>query len=264
LSNVTCLCPWKPAIGSAVAIKGGRFMVDAMPEPGRDLRTGRIVTHDPNVTDLQTFMKRFGEVPIPIYVNAQRNPDAADVTDYQNVYASVSGSVACPTAGLHFTEELLGALRERGHQIAEVTLHVGYGTWKSLAAEYVDQHTMDAEYCELTAETLRLVRAAKQDGRPVVAVGTSSVRTLESYADNILTDGPINTLRRKTTLYVAPPFDFRVVDHLITNFAYPQTPIMALTTAFVGSRELLFDAYQSAVDHPEYLFFSYGDGMFIR
>lgn len=264
LSNITCLCPWKPAVGSAVAIDGGRFVVEAIPEPGRDLRTGRIAAHNPSITDLHAFMARFGEVPIPIYVNAQRNPDAADATDYQNIYASAPGSVACPTAGLHFTEELLSALQEQGHQLAQITLHIGYGTWKSLAAKYVDQHAMDAEYCELPAETLRLVRAAKQDGRPVVAVGTSSVRTLESYADDILTARPAEALQREATLYIAPPFNFRIVDHMITNFAYPQTPIMALTAAFAGSTNLLFDAYQAAVDHSDYRFFSYGDGMLIR
>ncbi|MGQ0777094.1 MAG: non-canonical purine NTP pyrophosphatase [Pseudonocardiales bacterium] len=264
LSNVTCLCPWKPAVGSTVAINGGCFMIEKIPEPGRDLRTGRIITHDPDITDLQTFMARCGEMPIPIYVNAQRDPDAADAADYQNVYASTPGSVACATAGLHFTEELLGALVERGHQVAQVTLHIGYGTWKSLATTYVDQHIMDAEYCELPAETLQMLRAAKREGRPVVAVGTSSVRTLESFADEILSDGPTETLQRATSLYIASPFHFRIVDHMITNFAYPQTPIMALTAAFTGSTELLFDAYRAAVDHPDYLFFSYGDGMFIH
>ncbi|MGH4012518.1 MAG: non-canonical purine NTP pyrophosphatase [Pseudonocardiaceae bacterium] len=264
LGKVTCLCPWKPAVGSAVAIHGGRFVVEAIPEPGRDLRTGRIATHDPGVTDLQTFMERYGDVPIPIYVNAQRDPDAADATDYQNVYASAPGSVACATAGLHFTPELLSALREQGHQLAQVTLHIGYGTWKSLATQYVDQHPMDAEYCGLPAETLRMVRAAKQDGRPVIAVGTSSVRTLESFAEEILADGPADTIQRETSLYITPSYRFRIVDQMITNFAYPQTPIMALTAAFAGSTKLLFDTYREAVDHPDYLFFSYGDGMLIR
>ncbi|MGH3905011.1 MAG: non-canonical purine NTP pyrophosphatase [Pseudonocardiaceae bacterium] len=264
LSNVTCLCPWKPVVGATVAINGGGFVVEAVTEPGRDLRTGRIVAHDPSITDLQAFMERCGEVPIPIYVNAQRDPDAADATDYQNVYASAPGSVACATAGLHFSEELLSALAERGHQVAQLTLHIGYGTWKSLATTYVDQHAMDAEYCELPRETLRMLQAAKREGRPVVAVGTSSVRTLESFADEILADGPADPLQRETGLYIAPPFHFRIVDHMITNFAYPQTPIMALTAAFAGSTKLLFNAYQAAVDHPDYVFFSYGDGMFIR
>lgn len=263
LTAVTCLCPWKPSVGATIGINGGRFLVEAIPEPGRDVRRGRIVPHDPNITNLQTFMERFGDVPIPIYVNAQRDPDAADAIDYQNVYASTPGSVACPTAGLHFTEELLGALRERGHQVAEVTLHIGYGTWKSLGTEYVDQHAMDAEYCELPAETLNLLRAAKRDGRPVVAIGTSCVRTLESCAEEILANGPAQSLRCETTLFIAPPFSFRIVDHLVTNFAYPQTPIMALTAAFAGSTELLFNTYRAAIDHLDYLFFSYGDGMFI-
>jgi S-adenosylmethionine:tRNA ribosyltransferase-isomerase len=265
LSNVTCLCPWKPVVGSTVEVNGGRFTVEGIPEPGRDIRSGRLIPHDNEVSDLQHYMDRFGEVPIPIYVNAQRNPDSADIIDYQNIYASAPGSVACATAGLHFTEDLLDALRQRGHDIAQVTLHIGYGTWKSLATEFVDEHKMDAEYCEVSEATLHLLRAAKREGRPVVAVGTSSVRTLETFADEILSDGPTEPLCRETTLFINPPFAFRVVDHMVTNFAYPQTPIMALTAAFAGSTDLLFDAYKAAAtDHSDYLFFSYGDGMLIR
>jgi len=179
LSKVTCLCPWKPAVGAALEVNGGRFIVEGIPEPGRDLRSGHLIPHDAAVSDLQHFMELYGEVPIPIYVNAQRSPDNADITDYQNIYATVPGSVACATAGLHFTEELLETLRQHGHDVAQVTLHIEYGTWKSLATEYVDEHEMDAEFCEIPEETYRLLQTAKREGRPVVAIGTSSVRTLE-------------------------------------------------------------------------------------
>ena len=264
LSNVTCLCPWKPAVGSSITVTGGRFIVESSPEAGRDLRQGRLVPDSSSVTTLQAFMERYGEVPIPIYVNAQREPDDADAIDYQNVYASNPGSVACATAGLHLHDGLLDELRRAGHDVAQITLHIGYGTWKSLATEYVDEHDMDAEFCELSAQVLTAVRAAKAEGRPVVAVGTSSVRTLETFANEILSTGPAKALQRETKLFIAPPFDFRVVDHVITNFAYPQTPVVALTAAFAGSAELLFSAYKEAVDHEDYLFFSYGDGMFLR
>lgn len=264
LSNVTCLCPWKPAVGSSITVTGGRFIVEGSPEAGRDLRQGRLVPDSSSVTTLQAFMECYGEVPIPIYVNAQREPDEADAIDYQNVYASRPGSVACATAGLHLHDDLLAELRRAGHDVAQVTLHIGYGTWKSLATEYVDEHDMDAEFCELSAQTLTTVRAAKAEGRPVVAVGTSSVRTLETFASEILSSGPAKALQRETKLFIAPPFNFRVVDHMITNFAYPQTPIMALTAAFAGSTELLFGAYKEAVDNGDYLFFSYGDSMFLR
>jgi S-adenosylmethionine:tRNA ribosyltransferase-isomerase len=264
LDDLTCLCPWKPTVGSSILVNGGRFVVESSPERGRDLRRGRLVPDSSSVTTLQMFMERYGEVPIPIYVNAQREPDEADVSDYQNIYASRPGSVACATAGLHLNEDLLTALRQAGHDVAQVTLHIGYGTWKSLATEYVDEHNMDAEWCELPAETLTAVRAAKTQGRPVVAVGTSSVRTLETFAEDILGSGQAQALQRETTLFIAPPFNFRVVDHMITNFAYPQTPIMALTAAFAGSTELLFSAYQEAVEHGDYLFFTYGDGMLLR
>lgn len=264
LDDVTCLCPWKPAVGSSILLNGGRFVVESSPESGRDLRRGRLVPDSSTVTTLQMFMERYGEVPIPIYVNAQREPDEADATDYQNVYACRPGSVACATAGLHLHEDLLTALRRAEHDVAQLTLHIGYGTWKSLATEYIDEHDMDAEWCELPTQTLTALRAAKAQGRPVVAVGTSSVRTLETFAEEILGSGEVRALQRETTLFIAPPFDFRVVDHMITNFAYPQTPIMALTAAFAGSSELLFSAYREAVEHGDYLFFSYGDGMLLR
>jgi S-adenosylmethionine:tRNA ribosyltransferase-isomerase len=151
--------------------------------------------------------------------------------------------------------------------VAEVTLHIGYGTWRSLASEYVDEHVMDAEVCEINAATLETLRAAKRAGRPVVAVGTSTVRTLETFADQILdpigreSSGP---LHRETDLYIAPGYTFRVVDHMLTNFAYPQTPIIAMTTAFASSFDLLKAAYQEAVDDGRYLFLTYGDAMFLR
>ncbi len=264
LSNVTCLCPWKPAVGSSIMVNGGRFIVESSPETGRDLREGRLVPDSSSVTTLQAFMERYGEVPIPIYVNAQREPDEADIIDYQNVYASSPGSVACATAGLHLHDDLLDELQRAGHDVAQVTLHIGYGTWKSLATEYVDEHDMDAEFCEMSAETLAAVRAAKAEGRPVVAVGTSSVRTLETFASEILSSGPAEGLQRETKLFIAPPFNFRVVNHMITNFAYPQTPIMALTAAFAGSTEPLFGAYREAIDNGDYLFFSYGDAILLR
>ncbi|MGH8904003.1 MAG: non-canonical purine NTP pyrophosphatase [Egibacteraceae bacterium] len=263
LVGVVCLCPWKPKVGASVAVRGGRFRVEGIPEPGRDLRSGAIVPDDPGITTLTDFMARHGEVPIPIYVNAQRDPDLADVTDYQNVYACVPGSVACATAGLHLSEQRIKLLEEAGHDLVEITLHIGYGTWKSLAAAYVDDHVMDAECCEINAQALTAIRAAKRAGRPVVAVGTSSVRALETFADEIFGEaaGP---LRRETELYVSPGYEFRVVDHMVTNFAYPQTPIMAMAAAFTGSFELLRSAYQRAVDCGDYLFLTYGDALFLR
>jgi S-adenosylmethionine:tRNA ribosyltransferase-isomerase/non-canonical purine NTP pyrophosphatase (RdgB/HAM1 family) len=264
LAGVEVLCPWKPRTGTSVTVRGGRFLIQQAPEPGRDLRLGTIIPDDPEITTLAAFMRRHGEVPIPIYVNARRDPDAADATDYQNTYASVPGSVACPTAGLHLTGLVIKALREDGHDIAEVTLHIGYGTWKSLAAEFVDQHVMDAEACEIPAQALSQIRAARHAGRPVVAVGTSSVRTLETFASEILTGTGSTALRRETSLYISPGYRFRVTDHMITNFAYPQTPIMAMTAAFTGSFGLLSSAYQAAADDGRYQFLTYGDAMLLR
>jgi S-adenosylmethionine:tRNA ribosyltransferase-isomerase/non-canonical purine NTP pyrophosphatase (RdgB/HAM1 family) len=264
LTGVETLCPWKPRVGTTVTIRGGRYRVEDAPEPGRDLRHGTIIPDNQGITTLTEFMGRHGEVPIPIYVNAQRDPDAADITDYQNVYASVPGSVACATAGLHLTDTRLKALRDAGHDVAEVTLHIGYGTWKSLAGEYVDQHTMDTETCEIGARTLEQIRAARQRQRPIIAVGTSSVRTLETFADDITDPSKPGPLRTDTGLYISPGFRFRITDHMITNFAYPRTPIMAMTAAFTGSFDLLRSAYQAAVDDGRYQFLTYGDAMFLR
>jgi len=264
LSDVEVLCPWKPKPGTTITIRGGRFHVEDAPEPGRDLRRGQIIPDDPGITMLGAFLQHHGEVPIPIYVNAKRDPDAADAIDYQNVYASVPGSVACATAGLHLTDPVLKALGEAGHDLAEVTLHIGYGTWKSLSAEFVDQHDMDAEECEIPRDALARIRAAKRTGQPIVAVGTSSVRTLETFADEILTGADDEALRQATRLYISPGYQFRVVDHMITNFAYPQTPIMAMTTAFTGSFGLLRTAYETAVEHGGYQFLTYGDAMLLR
>jgi S-adenosylmethionine:tRNA ribosyltransferase-isomerase len=265
LAGVEVLCPWKPSPGAVIQIRGGRFLVGSAPEPGRDLRTGTIVPADPSITTLSAFMERHGEVPIPIYVNAQRDPDAADAADYQNVYASEPGSVACATAGLHLSEQRLKELRAAGHDIAEVTLHIGYGTWKSLAGEYVDEHRMDPETCRISTGALTAIRAAKHSGQAVVAVGTSSVRTLETFAGQILAAAPPEApLTADTDLYICPGSEFRIVDHMITNFAYPQTPIMAMTAAFAGSFELLHQAYTEAVADPRYRFLTYGDAMLLR
>jgi S-adenosylmethionine:tRNA ribosyltransferase-isomerase len=261
LEEVQCLCLSRPAKGEIVPINGGSFMVEREVRSDDDLRVGRILPDDPSVRTLQEFMERYGTIPIPNYVSAQR---AADDAEYQTAYASTPGSVACPTAGLHITEEILASLYAAKHEVAEVTLHIGYGTWKSLSSEFVDQHEMDAERCEIARRTLRLVRDAKASGRTVVAVGTSSVRTLETFADEILEGRVEGPLQRDTSLFIAPPYEFRVVDRLITNFAHPQTPIVALAAAFAGSVDLLYRAYQEAVDHGEYQFLYYGDGMLIR
>ena len=263
LEQVTCLSPWKPEVGTSVPVRGGRFVVESIPEPGRDLRKGRIICDDSSIATVQAFFDRYGETPIPIYVNAKRAPDTADEADYQNVFATAPGSVACPTAGLHLTQPVLDQLTAAGHDVVELTLHIGYGTWKSLATTYVDEHAMDAEEYAVSAGVLQAIRAAKRTQRPVVAVGTSCVRTLESCADVLLGDAPAAGLRGSTALYISPPYEFQVVDAMVTNFAYPKTPIMALTAAFARSVDLLFDAYRAAVDDPTYQFFSYGDAMLI-
>ncbi len=198
-----------------------------------------------------------GELPLPPYI--ARPVAAADRDRYQTVFAREPGAVAAPTAGLHFGTSLLAALEAAGHARAFVTLHVGPGTFLPLKADDLAGHRMHAERYHVPTETVEAVRAAKRAGRPVVAVGTTVVRTLESAAgaDGSLCAGP-----GSTTLCIYPPYTFRVVDALLTNFHLPRSTLLALVMAFAGE-EPVRAAYAEAV-RARYRFFSYGDAMLVR
>ena len=209
-------------------------------------------------TDEETFafLQRAGRVPLPHYI---RNGEALPRDDaaYQTVFAAHPGSVAAPTAGLHFTETLLDSLRHKGVQVAEVTLHVGVGTFRPIKATSLEDHTMHTEWCAITSDTVQTLRKVKQQGGRVIAVGTTSVRTLESAART----GTLEAHEGQTDLFIRPPFRFHAVDALITNFHLPRSSLLVLVHA-LGGHQLMRRAYQQAIEE-EYRFYSYGDAMLI-
>jgi S-adenosylmethionine:tRNA ribosyltransferase-isomerase len=202
------------------------------------------------------FLARQGRAPLPPYIKRRRDrlPPVEDLERYQTVYARVKGSVAAPTAGLHFTTEVLQGLRDRGAEIAPVTLHVGYGTFSPIETERVEDHVMEEEWFTLGVETARKVNAAAR----VVAVGTTATRVLESAADAA---GRIAPVSASTRLYIYPGYPFRRVDALLTNFHLPKSSLFLLVCAFAG-RELMREAYATAIAE-RFRFYSYGDCMLI-
>lgn len=206
---------------------------------------------------VEAVLDRVGRVPLPGYIRGGEER-AGDRDRYQTVFARESGSAAAPTAGLHFTPELLAALAARGVRRAAVTLHVGLGTFRPITADRIADHEMHAEWCVCPAETADAVRETRARGGRVVAVGTTAVRTLETAARG----GEIAPWSGSTNLYITPGFPFRAVDCLITNFHMPRTTLLVLVSAF-ASRELILRAYAEAV-RDRYRFFSYGDAMLIE
>jgi S-adenosylmethionine:tRNA ribosyltransferase-isomerase len=201
------------------------------------------------------YLKR-GEVPLPPYI--QRDPVSDDVERYQTVYAKREGSVAAPTAGLHFGSDLLRQLEEGGIQRVSVTLHVGPGTFRPVSVENLEDHVMDSEQYLLSQETLDAIGEARREGRPVVAVGTTVTRALEgAYAKR----GRLEAGSGFTDLFITPGFEFKVVNGLFTNFHLPQSTLLALVAALAG-REFMLAAYEEAIS-MHYRFYSYGDAMLV-
>lgn len=206
--------------------------------------------------DVDDYLERFGKMPLPPYI--QRDPEEDDKLFYQTVYASKKGSVAAPTAGLHFSETLIDEIKKKGIEIRFVTLHVGVGSFKPVKVESIEGHKMHPEYREITEEVAFSVNRAKSEGRRVIAVGTTVVRALESA---VCEDGSIKPISGYTDLFIYPGFNFRVVDALITNFHLPRSTLLMLVAAFSG-RELIMRAYEEA-KKERYRFLSYGDAMLI-
>lgn len=202
------------------------------------------------------LLERFGSMPLPPYIR-QGHAAPGDVERYQTVFAAKPGAVAAPTAGLHFTPELFERLRERGVAAADVTLHVGEGTFAPLRDGDLAKHVMHREWCELPAATADAIRACKARGGRVVAVGTTAARTLETVA----AAGPVRPWAGETALFIHPPYEFRAVDALITNFHLPRTTLLLLVAAVAGA-DLTKRAYETAVAEG-YRFYSYGDAMLI-
>jgi S-adenosylmethionine:tRNA ribosyltransferase-isomerase len=215
--------------------------------------------------DVLSTLDDIGEIPLPPYINRDdAGPMETDRERYQTVFARPPGSVAAPTAGLHFTEPLLDELRAKSVQIVFLTLHVGLGTFAPVKAETITSHTMHEERYELPEQTAAAVNAAKREGGRVIAVGTTTLRALESAAD---TQGCVTAGRGKTRIFIHPPRDFQVVNALLTNFHLPRSTLLMLVSAFAApnqthGREMILSAYAEAIQH-RYRFFSYGDAMFI-
>lgn len=202
----------------------------------------------------ESILERVGSMPLPPYIKTKLK----NKNRYQTVYAKTDGSAAAPTAGLHFTPELLARLRDKGIEIAEVLLHVGLGTFRPVKEEIITDHKMHSEYYEIDASAAETVNRAKREGRRVIAVGTTSVRTLESVADK---NGLIKPCRGNTEIFIYPPYEFRCVDALITNFHLPESTLIMLVAALCG-REKILELYNTAVEN-KYRFFSFGDAIFI-
>ena len=206
--------------------------------------------------DIRTRLNDLGRTPLPPYI--RREPTAQDVQRYQTVYASREGAVAAPTAGLHFTGELLQRLRDQGIGTAMVTLHVGPGTFQPVRTKYIAEHRMHSEQYEIPAATAEAVNRARSEGRRVIAVGTTSVRALETAARG---DGKVRGGEGSSELFITPGYRFNVIDGMITNFHLPKSTLLMLVAAFAG-RERILSAYGDAVGQ-RYRFFSYGDAMLI-
>lgn len=202
-----------------------------------------------------TVLERIGHMPLPPYID--RTDVAEDRERYQTVYGRKQGAVAAPTAGLHFDEALLAQLRKKDVQIAFVTLHVGAGTFQPVRVDEVTEHKMHSEVMEVSEAVCQLVHATKAAGKRVIAVGTTSVRCLESAAHS----GVIQPYQGETSIFIYPSYQFRVVDALVTNFHLPESTLLMLVSAFAGYHHTM-TAYQAAVEQ-RYRFFSYGDAMFI-
>jgi len=254
----------------------GRDRYEAMVSPGGKLKPGRSVSIGPDFTveilevterrtrivrlvgrePLDALVERYGHVPLPPYIE---RPDVTDDAErYQTVYAREAGSVAAPTAGLHFTSELLDALAERGVRRAEVLLHVGAGTFKPVEVEDPARHVMHEEWYSIGDEAAMMVNSTHANGASVWAVGTTTVRTLESAADE---QGCVSSGEGETSIFIRPPYRFRAVDHIITNFHLPRSTLIMLVAAFAGY-DLTMAAYREAIAEG-YRFYSYGDAMAI-
>jgi S-adenosylmethionine:tRNA ribosyltransferase-isomerase len=242
----------RPKIGEIVIVgQGLRLALESRGESGC-----WIVRPEPDAGGALALLERHGQTPLPPYIRNGRE-SAGDRSAYQTVYARRPGSAAAPTAGLHFTPEILDRLAGRGIACVDLTLHVGPGTFRPITAERIEDHVMHAEWAELTAESVAMLGERRGQGGRIVAVGTTSARTLESAAAS----GTVQPFAGETRLFIGPGHVFRGLDALITNFHLPRSSLLVLVAALAGD-ELIRDAYAEAIRH-RYRFFSYGDAMLI-
>jgi len=251
----------KMGVGERVHFGGGELEAEILARGELGLRMIRFRSH--NDQSVEANIERLGHVPLPPYID--RADESSDRERYQTVYAQKPGAVAAPTAGLHFTSEILQQIRDRGCDICEITLDVGLGTFQPIHAETLEEHKIHSEAYEIRVEAAAKILRAKEEGRPVLAVGTTVVRALEDAADKAAVQGDARHIpagRAEANLFIFPGYTFRVVDNLVTNFHLPKSTLLALVSAFAG-RESILAAYRHAVAE-HYRFYSYGDCMLIR
>lgn len=236
----------------AIVDFGEQLSAEMMDDPGHELRQVRFSCEG----SFEEVLDQIGVTPLPPYIKRPESSDE-DRTRYQTVYARKRGAIAAPTAGLHFTPEVLADIREKA-RLAEITLHVGYGTFEPVRVDDVEQHSVSAERYEINEATAQMINAAKNQGGRILAVGTTTVRALESSTDQ---SGELLAQRSEANLTITPGYKFRLIGGLLTNFHLPRSSLLLLVSAFAG-KDLVLDAYKYAVDR-RYRFYSYGDCMLI-
>lgn len=259
LNNVRLICPFKPKVGEVISFPYADIELIEH-EPGWDVYRGNIVPRD-GITTVAELLSHHGQFPLPIYID--RQPLAADTRALQNHFAAVDGSIAPPVAGTHFNSDLMNVLRASGIETVMVTLHVGYGTFRSFKSEYIEDHVMDSERFAVSRDAIRKIESARKRGSRIVAVGTTSARVLETlgarWVDVVKADVDVSDA---TSIFIRPPYTPKIVGGLVTNFQYPKLPVIAMAATFVGL-ENLREVYLSARD-LEYSFYSYGDAMLLK
>lgn len=250
---------WEVLVKPARKVRiGNRLMLDgkiSCDVIDNTVSGGRVVRFDYD-GDFYKIIEEMGKTPLPPYI--KRESESTDKDDYQTIFARVKGAVAAPTAGLHFTPQLLEKAKKKGVRIAPIILHVGLGTFRPVMVEDLTRHRMDSEYYEVTYEASEIINEAKKRRKRVVAIGTTVVRTLETV---ITSNNLVKPARGWTDKFIYPPYDFKIVDRMITNFHMPCSTLLMLVAAFAG-RDFLFKAYRKAMKE-KYRFYSYGDAMLI-
>lgn len=233
------------------------LLEDAVPAVIGERDDALFEVHFDKAKTVLEWLDAYGHMPLPPYI--ERPDEASDRERYQTVYSKKPGAVAAPTAGLHFDNAIMQRLQDKGVNTAYVTLHVGAGTFQPVRTDDIREHKMHSEYAEVPAAVVQAIQATKAAGKRVIAVGTTSVRSLESAAK--ANGGQIGEFAAETDIFIFPGYEFKVIDAMVTNFHLPESTLIMLISAFAG-KEQVMNAYQAAIDH-EYRFFSYGDAMFI-
>ncbi|MGQ9609749.1 MAG: tRNA preQ1(34) S-adenosylmethionine ribosyltransferase-isomerase QueA [bacterium] len=240
------------SIGTRVIFGNGEYTAKIM---DRTESQGRLIQFE-NEEEMKELINKYGKPPLPPYI--KREADDEDKKNYQTIYAKNNGAVAAPTAGLHFTEYVFDSLKSKGIEAVELTLHVGLGTFQPVKVENIEEHEIHSEYFTISQDTAQRINQTKANGGKIVAVGTTSVRALESSSDD---RGNIHSFSGFTNIFIYPGYKFRVVDKLITNFHLPRSTLIMLVSAFAG-RDFIMSAYNEAIKE-RYRFYSYGDAMLI-